>query len=87
MELNIDLKEELKSTLNDYDMFTILINRAKYLYMLNLIFKDELTNEIINEYHKKEKFREINTLDECNTHIKPTTMYLGLVKRLKYIVV
>lgn len=68
--------------MNDND---ILINRAKYLYMLNLVFEDYLTSEIIEEYHNQGKIKKIETLEECQTLIKPTTIYLGLIKRLKNI--
>lgn len=69
------------------DTSLLLINRAKYLYMLNLVFEDDLTQEIIDEYYNQGKIKEINTLEECQTLIKPTTIYLGLVKRLKNLVV
>lgn len=83
----MELKEQLSLELDEYDMYTILINRAKYLYMLNLVFDDYLTNEIIDEYRKQGKLKEINTLDDCNTYIKASTIYLGLIKRLKNLIV
>ena len=64
-----------------------LINRSKYVYMLNLIFEDELIQEIIDEYYNQGKIKDIDTLDECQTLIKPTTIYLGLVNRLKNLVI
>jgi hypothetical protein len=60
----------------------ILINRIKYLYMLNQIFHDEIINENIIELNKKGKIKLINTLEECQNEIKPSTVYIGLIKQI-----
>jgi hypothetical protein len=64
----------------------ILINRAKYLFMLNEIFHDKTINDLIDDFKTEGKITDIYTLEECQSKIKPTTFYIGLIKRLKNVI-
>jgi len=59
----------------------ILINRIKYLYHLNYIFNNESVNNMIDDFKEKNVFVDIDKLEDCQKGIKPTTIYLGSIKR------
>lgn len=60
-----------------------IFNKNNCTNILDEIFKDELINDRINMLRQIKQIPDnIYTLEEAQKEIKPSTIYIGLIKRL-----